>query len=96
MVVLSSGSDLIAGTVGELELLRAVIEGKTEGMASDVMALDPPATVGVRQPLAAAVRRMREDSIDFLVVVDGSPERPIGTLSHAELAAYAARPRRPA
>ena len=91
MVVASAGSDLVAGTVGELELLRAVIEGKTEGMASDVMTLEAPATVGAREPLANAVRRMREQSIDFFVVVDGIPERPIGTLSHAELAAYVAR-----
>jgi CBS domain-containing protein len=93
MVVASAGSDLIAGTVGELDLLRAVIEGHTEGMASDVMRLEAPATVGAGESLAAAVRRMREESIDFFVVVGGSPERPVGTLSHAELAAFAARRR---
>jgi CBS domain-containing protein len=92
VVVASAGSDLIAGTISDLDLLRAVIEGKTEGMASDVMTLDPPATIESSEPLAAAARRMRDEGIDFFVVVSGSPPRPVGALSHAELAAFLARP----
>jgi CBS domain-containing protein len=91
MVVASAGSDLIAGTVSDLDLLRAVIEGKTEGMASDVMTLEAPPTIDVQAPLAEAVRRMADERIDFLVVVGGSPARPIGVLSNAELAAFIAR-----
>lgn len=95
MVVASAGSDLIAGTIGDLDLLRAVIEGKTEAMASDIMTLEAPATVDAQQPLADAVARMAADGIDFYVVTGGSPARPIGVLSHAELAAYVARDTRP-
>jgi CBS domain-containing protein len=91
MVVASAGSDLIAGTVSDLDLLRAVIEGKTEGMASDIMTLDAPATVEAGEPLAAAVRRMADEGVDFFVVTSGSPARPVGVLSHAEVAAFLAR-----
>jgi CBS domain-containing protein len=90
MVVASAGSDLIAGTIGELELLRAVIDGMTEGMASDVMNLDAPATIEAVRPLSEAVRRMGEEGVDFFVVVAGEPARPVGVLSHAELAAFMA------
>jgi CBS domain-containing protein len=90
LVVASAGSDLIAGSVSELDLLRAVIEGKTEAMASDVMTMEAP-TISAQEPLAAAVARMAAERIDFFVVVDGSPSRPVGLLSHAELAAYLAR-----
>ena len=92
VVVASAGSDLIAGSVSELDLLRAVIEGATEGMASDVMTLEAPPTISARERLAAAVERMTEDGNEFFVVVDGSPSRPVGLLSHAELSAYLARP----
>ena len=91
VVVASAGSDLIAGSVSELDLLRAVMEGKTDAMASDVMTLEAPATISANEPLAAAVERMTVDGIDFFVVLDGSPSRPVGLLSHAELAAYLAR-----
>jgi len=91
VVVASAGSDLIAGSISELDLLRAVIEGKTEAMASDVMTLSAPATIAAQEPLAVAVKRMRTESIPFYVVLDGSPARPVGLLSHAELAAYLAR-----
>jgi CBS domain-containing protein len=91
VVVASAGSDLIAGSVSELDLLRAVIEGKTEAMASDVMTMEPPATISAQERLAAAVARMDAEGIDFFVVIDGSPSRPVGLLSHGELAAYLAR-----
>jgi CBS domain-containing protein len=91
VVVASAGSDLIAGSVSELDLLRAVIDGKTEAMASDVMTMEAPATISAQEPLAAAVARMDSERIEFFVVVDGSPSRPVGLLSHAELAAYLAR-----
>jgi CBS domain-containing protein len=91
VVVASSGSDLIAGSISELDLLRAVIEGKTEAMASDVMTMKAPATISAHEPLASAVARMSAEGIDFYVVVDGEPVRPVGLLSHAELAAYLAR-----
>lgn len=91
VVVASAGSDLIAGSISELDLLRAVIEGKTEAMASDVMTLAAPATIAAHEPLALAVKRMRAEGIAFYVVLDGSPARPVGLLSHAELAAYLAR-----
>ena len=90
MVVASAGSDLIAGTVSDLDLLRAVIEGKTEGMASDVMTLEAPPTIDAQAPLAEAVGRMTDEGVDFFVVVSGSPARPVGVLSHAELAAFIA------
>ena len=86
-----AGSDLIVGSVSELDLLRAVIEGKTEAMASDVMTMETPATILAQEPLATAVARMDAEGIDFFVVTDGSPSRPVGLLSHAELAAYLAR-----
>ena len=91
VVVASAGSDLIAGSVSELDLLRAVVEGKTEAMASDVMSLAAPATIGAAEPLTAAVKRMAAENIAFYVVVDGTPSRPVGMLSHAELAAFLAR-----
>ena len=91
VVVASAGSDLIAGSISELDLLRAVIEGETEGMASDVMTLEAPPTVSAREPLATAVQRMVDDRVEFFVVVDGSPSRPVGLLSHAELRAFLAR-----
>ena len=91
VVVASAGSDLIAGSISELDLLRAVIVGQTEGMASDVMTLESPPTVSAHERLATAVQRMVDDSVDFFVVVDGSPSRPIGLLSHSELRAFLAR-----
>jgi CBS domain-containing protein len=90
VIVASAGSDLIAGSVGELDLLRAVIEGETEGMASDVMSLEAPPTISAHERLATAVQRMLEDRVDFFVVVDGSPSRPVGLLSHTELRAFLA------
>jgi CBS domain-containing protein len=91
VVVASAGSDLIAGSVSELDLLRAVIEAKTEAMASDIMTMEAPATISAQEPLAAAVARMDAEGIDFFVVIDGSPSRPVGLLSHAELATYLAQ-----
>jgi CBS domain-containing protein len=91
VLVASAGSDLIAGSVSELDLLRAVIEGKTDAMASDVMTMEAPATISAHEPLAGAVARMGAGGVDFFVVVDGSPSRPVGLLSHAELASYLAR-----
>jgi CBS domain-containing protein len=92
MVVASAGSDLIAGTISDLDLLRAVIEGKTEGMASDIMTLEAPPTVDAHAPLSQVVTRMVEEGVDFFVVTGGSPPRPVGVLSQAELAAFMARP----
>ncbi len=91
VVVASAGSDLIAGSVSELDLLRAVVEGNTEAMASDVMTMEAPPTISAQEPLAIAVARMDSEHINFFVVVDGSPSRPVGLLSHTELAAYLAR-----
>jgi CBS domain-containing protein len=91
VVVASGGSDLIAGSISELDLLRAVIEGETEAMASDVMTLEAPPTVSAHERLATAVQRMGDDGVEFLVVVDGNPSRPVGLLSHTELRAHLAR-----
>ena len=90
MVVASAGSDLIAGSIGELDLLRAVIEGQTEAMASDVMGLEAPPTIAATERLATAVKQMADDHVDFFVVVGGDPARPVGLLSSSELAAYLA------
>ena len=90
MVVVSSGSDLIAGVITELDLLRALIDGQTEGMAADVLTLDAPPTVTADESLDAAVSRMTNEQVDFMVVMDGSPSRPVGVLSAGEIAAYLA------
>jgi CBS domain-containing protein len=89
--VASAGSDLVAGVISELDLLRAVVEGKTDGMASDVMTLDAPPTVGAGAALDAAVARLRDEHIGILVVTDGDPPRPVGILSATEIAAYLGR-----
>lgn len=91
MIVASAGSDLIAGVITDLDLLRAVIEGQTEGMASDVMALEPPPSVGAHDPLGTAVERLRQSGADLLLVTDGSPARPIGVLGYSDIAAHIAR-----
>jgi CBS domain-containing protein len=91
MVVASAGSDLIAGMVTELDLLRAVVEGRLEEMASDIMSMETPPTVPARQSLDATVARMRDENIGALVVVDGDPPRPVGLLSLADIASWLAR-----
>jgi len=91
MIVASAGSDLIAGSISELDLLRAVAEGRTEGMASDVMSLEAVPTVHAGMDLNATVKRMREEEIGLLVVVGGQPERPMGVLSLADVASFLAR-----
>jgi CBS-domain-containing membrane protein len=53
--------------------------------------MEAPATISAREPMASAVARMTAERIDFFVVVDGSPSRPVGLLSQTELAAYLAR-----
>ncbi|MGI8608285.1 MAG: CBS domain-containing protein [Candidatus Dormibacteria bacterium] len=93
MIVASSGSDLIAGVVTDLDLLRAVIEGRTEGMASDIMTLEPPPSVGAREPLGDAVDRLVKSGAELLVVTDGSPSHPVGVLGYSDLAAHLARQR---
>jgi CBS domain-containing protein len=90
VVVASAGSDLIAGSIGELDLLRAVIDGQTEAMASDVMRLEAPPTIAATERLAVAVKRLADEKIDFFVVVAGDPARPVGLLSSAELVGYLA------
>jgi CBS domain-containing protein len=90
LVVASAGSDLIAGSIGELDLLRAVIEGQTEAMASDVMRLEAPPTIAATEPLALAVKRMEDEHIEFFVVTGGDPARPVGLLSSSELVTYLA------
>lgn len=90
LVVASAGSDLMAGSIGELDLLRAVIEGETEAMASDVMRLEAPPTILATERLAVAVKRMADDHVEFFVVVGGDPARPVGVLSSAELVGYLA------
>jgi CBS domain-containing protein len=91
IVVASAGSDLIAGVISELDLLRAVLEGKTEGMASDVMTLEPPPSVRTTDSLDAVVDRMRQQSVPVFIVVDGEPARPVGVLAAGDVAAYLAR-----
>jgi CBS domain-containing protein len=91
LVVVSHGSDLIAGTIGRREVLRAIVEGRTEAMASDVMSLDAPPTIGARDSLAGAVARLRDENVEAFVVVDGQPPRPVGMLTAAEVAALLAR-----
>jgi CBS domain-containing protein len=90
VVVASAGSDLIAGSISELDLLRAVIEGQTEAMASDVMRLEAPPTISATERLAVAVKRMSDDHVDFFVVLGGDPARPVGLLSSSELVSYLA------
>jgi CBS domain-containing protein len=91
IIVASGGSDLIAGVITDLDLLRAVVEGRTEAMASDVMTLEPPPTVDVRDPLGPAIERLRQSGGELLVVTDGSPARPVGVLSYGDIAAHLAR-----
>ena len=91
MIVASAGSDLIAGVVTDLDLLRAVIEGRTEGMASDIMTLEPPPTIGARERLVAAVERLLHSDAELLVVIDGSPPHPVGVLGYGDLAGHLAR-----
>ena len=90
MIVASAGSDLIAGTISDLDLLRAVIDGRTEGMAADVMNEEAPATVDAAEPLPAALARLASTAGRLLVVVSGSPARPVGVLGPAEVAALVA------
>ncbi|HEV3230694.1 MAG TPA: CBS domain-containing protein, partial [Candidatus Dormibacteraeota bacterium] len=90
VVVASGGSDLVAGVIGDLDLLRALVEGRTEGMASDVMGTEAPATIGARESLGAAVARLREGD-RALVVIDGDPPRPVGLLTAGDVAAWLAR-----
>lgn len=91
MIVASAGSDLIAGVITDLDLLRAVIDGQTESMASDVMTLEPPPSVGAQESLGAAVERLSQGGVELLVVTDGSPARPIGVLGYSDIAAHLAR-----
>ena len=93
MIVASAGSDLIAGVVTDLDLLRAVIEGQTEGIASDIMTLEPPPSVGAREPLGAAVERLARSGAELLVVTDGSPPHPVGVLGYSDIASHLARER---
>jgi len=93
MIVASAGSDLIAGVVTDLDLLRAVIEGQTEGMASDIMTLEPPPSVGAREPLGTAVERLVKGGAELLMVTDGSPPHPVGVLGYGDIASYLARDR---
>jgi CBS domain-containing protein len=90
MIVASAGSDLIAGVVTDLDLLRAVIEGRTDGMASDIMTLEPPPTVGARDPLARAVQLLVSSGAELLVVTDGPSAHPVGVLGYGDLAAHVA------
>jgi CBS domain-containing protein len=91
LVVVSHGSDLIAGTISRLEVLRAIVEGRTEAMASDVMSLDAPPTVAAGDSLGGAVARMRDEGLEAMVVLDGEPARPAGMLTAADVAALLAR-----
>jgi CBS domain-containing protein len=90
LVVASSGSDLIAGTVSDLDLLRAVVEGREDAMASDVMRMEAPATIAAHESLRAAAARMTEEGHELLVVMDGQPSRPVGTLAAGDLVAFLA------
>lgn len=91
LIVASAGSDLIAGVVTDLDLLRALTEGQSEGMASDIMTLEPPPTVASGETLADAVERLRESGGELLVVTEGTPARPVGILGFGEVAAHVAR-----
>ena len=91
IVVASAGSDLVAGVITELDLLRAVSDGRMEGMASDVMSTENVPTVGAGEGLDEAVKRMAEERLALLLVLDGEPARPVGVLSVSDLAAYLAR-----
>jgi CBS domain-containing protein len=91
IIVASAGSDLIAGVITDLDLLRAVIDGHTEAMASDIMTLEPPPSVSAGERLGSAVERLRDSGADLLVVTDGNPARPVGVLSYGDIAAHLAR-----
>jgi len=91
LVVASSGSDLVAGTVSDLDLLRALLDGQMEGMAADVMSMETPVTVRNADPLAVAVRHLQAPGTEILVVLGGEPERPVGVVTAADISAYLAR-----
>ena len=91
ILVASAGSDLVAGVVTDLDLLRAVVEGRTEGMASDIMTLEPPPSIAAQDRLGDAVRRLSESGGELLLVTDGTPARPVGVLGYPEIAAQLAR-----
>ncbi|MHB8510349.1 MAG: CBS domain-containing protein [Candidatus Dormibacteria bacterium] len=91
LIVASSGSDLVAGTVSDLDLLRALVEGRMDGMAADVMSLETPATVHSSDSLAVAVERLKVPGTEVLVVLGGDPERPVGVLTAGDVAAHLAR-----
>jgi CBS domain-containing protein len=90
LVVASGGSDLIAGTISDLDLLRAVVEGRVEAMASDVMRMEAPATIAPQESLAHAAARMVDEGHELLVVMDGRPSRPVGTLAAGDLVTFLA------
>lgn len=91
LVVASSGSDLVAGVVTELDLLRAVLDGQAEGMAADVMNTDTPVTASAGEPLGEALARMQAEGAAMAIVMGGEPARPLGVLTAADVAAYLAR-----
>ena len=91
VVVASSGSDLVAGVVTELDLLRALLDGQAEGMAADVMSTDTPMTAGAAEPLAEVIARMQAEKVEMVIILDGQPERPVGVLTPRDVAAYLAR-----
>jgi len=91
MIVASAGSDLVAGVVTDIDLLRAVIEGQTDGIASDIMTLEPPPSVAAHDSLGTAVQRLRASGSELLLVTEGSPPRPIGVLGYSDIAALLAR-----
>ncbi|MFN2462363.1 MAG: cyclic nucleotide-binding/CBS domain-containing protein [Candidatus Dormibacteria bacterium] len=91
MIVASAGSDLVAGVITDLDLLRAVIEGQTESIASDVMTLEPPPSVPAGDSLGRAVERLRSSGAELLLVTDGDPARPIGVLGYSDIALHLAR-----
>ena len=91
LVVASSGSDLVAGTVSDTDLLRALIGGQLEGMAADVMSMETPVTIPSSAALREAVARLQESRAEMLIVMGGEPERPVGVLTAGEVAAYVAR-----
>ena len=91
MLVASAGTDLIAGALTDVDLLRALRQGRSgDAMASDAMSTAGVPAIGARESLAEAAARLREPGVSVLVVTEGSEGRPVGMLARSDMVAYLA------
>jgi CBS domain-containing protein len=75
------------GVVSDLDLIGAALAGDLDDRTAETIASTPVLLVSGRETVEEAARRMTENAIARLIVVEPDTKRPVGIISTLDIAA---------